>query len=1759
MRTIELVRLPAHHGREALVISIFEAPGRNYLRELVSFGPNAYRGVAKRDSWQLQNFAVKKGGETPLLTFLDFAIGAAECCEILHHGNRLVHGEIRGDAFFFDKMTGNVKMINFGSGTRSFENGLTSAGWYSLVREHGIEHKLQFVAPEQTGRLPAEPDSRTDIYSLGIVFGHMLTGVPPFEGDTPLEIMQNVLSRRIPPVSTIRMDIPDAISHVITKMTMKNLEDRYSSASGLKYDLQQIQKLLSEGDMQGLKHFQIGTKDVSAFFNLPTALIGRDDERRQIVSIIEKVSRRQQFPALKNKLYSLSSNSSMSENRLESSNIDDVASDSTSSRGSDRFNGGPLGALIEATRIPNRSQESVNEGSESSTNEDLVMKPLHQSKTHTDIQNVGGSSLSSFPSTAGSINSGDGASKLLRTASRIRRKGRCELIAVYGAAGLGKSALVQSVQFAARSQGYFASAKFDQARKSPFEPVLRLMSSIIRQIFSESDVSTEFHNHVRNYIRPVWNVLHGYLDLPEWLLNSTSSNPSSHTANSPSLLRPNTHTPNGTAVRRSSSPAINLHCGSAGNTAADWLRSGGSAKSSRFRNIFLSVLRVLASQKFIAFWLDDLQFADQESLDLLQDIVASKTPILFILSYRQEEVLPRILRALARNAARIELKPFNEDQTADYVCATLHRDREYVLPLVAVVQEKTAGNPFMIREMLDTSYRKSCILYSWRTSSWEFDLDKIFTEFESSKYGSQISNSFIEKRLQELNPVARSLLAWASLIGSSFSFSLVKRLMLGENAYPQAICVPLIGTNDSVIGLQTALSAYILIPTEDEDRFRFSHDRYQQAAHSLAESYNKKHCHFAIAKTMVEHDYKDNTTTSSKSLYIKSSHICAALDLLRERETNRSAYRDFLFRAAEGAEESGVRSTALYYLTQCMELLQDTPWDDSHHDTYYQETLTLYTRTAENLWYLGHFDKSAELIREIFGRARSPIDSAPAWIIKSRIYAIQGDSRQAFKALKQCLSGLGLEIPDTSFDECDHEFFELCQLLQTMNYATLLECPCKDSTLDVIGPVLVELVSAAFWTDSLLFYQTTMIMIRIHIERGAFPQCGLGYLHLASIAIGRFQMTEFGCEIGDLSKRLFHAHATDSYTLGRGQTLHPLFLGHLTTLMRDQLPQLHRAWEATLLAGDKILSLLNLGVSAAFRLWSSFDLAEVEAFCTEAPMEFSDWQEDLRGGPFLISVRQYVRALQGKTDYRNPDLMFDDEGHNNAGYLAFINRKASNPERATTVYLSYRLVALFRFGHLEEAMQLGEQLISMSRLVFCMRYHYSNLLYLSLCYCNAIRNNPERPDKDKLLDLVKQYSDRIRTAARVNDVNYKAWLVLLDAEFADVNGQYGSAVELYEEALDHCEAYEFILDEGLILELYGECLVRRGAKRPARRIFSESLSCYRRIGAYAKASQIAEKYEVLLRGNSFSTVDVACQTTIIDTANTEYKLEKNEETVTRDLGAQTTADRTQAWVTPGIKRAESVATGGAFQPPDESKNLQNEISALGLDMIDLGGILESSQVLSSELQVNKLLAKMAEIILESSGAELSAIVVRSSDDWHVAAVGTPDGVKSFPDGERLDNVKNPVHRQVTSYVLRFKETVFLRNVLEDERFSSVSESYLHDNPDGKAIMALPILHGETKLLGAIFVEAPVNGFTDRNLTVLKLLCNQMSISLANALFLKQIEKVSAENLAMIDLQKRALAKAREAEVKAKEAEAVAIRNMKLKDEAAKAKSLFLGT
>ncbi|KAI9782051.1 MAG: hypothetical protein M1835_004112 [Candelina submexicana] len=486
VRSVEFRRLPSQQGDDGvpIAVSIVESPGRNWLRGLVSFGPAFYGGPKPPQVPGAHSRGYMMEDPISLPEFLDFAIGASECLELLHHGAQIVHGEIRGDAFHFNRETGLVKLINFGSGLRSFENGLTSVGWSTLTKEIGVKNKLQFIAPEQTGRMAAEPDSRTDIYSLGVLFWIMLTRQPAFEGPTPMDILQGVLGKRIPSASSIRLDIPDILSSILQKMTQKHIDERYHSVSGLKHDFTELQKILGNGDGEALKAFKIGSRDVSSFFVLPSTMIGRQKEYGSIVKVIDKVSRLHQSTgvAAKRGIYSMSSNSSMSEAQYET--MHDGSSDGGSlheaetSRQNSSIGPAFLGDTPETYKDSEDTQVSV--ASDSTKHRSpLESKSSLASKNSLDT-GASGDSLVGDRSVTGSGGHHDGAGSLVKRANsqKFHRNGRCEVICISGAAGLGKSTLVQSVQVEARRHGYFASSKFDQAKKCPFEPVLKVMSSV---------------------------------------------------------------------------------------------------------------------------------------------------------------------------------------------------------------------------------------------------------------------------------------------------------------------------------------------------------------------------------------------------------------------------------------------------------------------------------------------------------------------------------------------------------------------------------------------------------------------------------------------------------------------------------------------------------------------------------------------------------------------------------------------------------------------------------------------------------------------------------------------------------------------------------------------------------------------------------------------------------------------------------------------------------------------------------------------------------------------------------------------------------------------------------------------------------------------------------------------------------------------------------------------------------------------------------
>ncbi|RKF71790.1 Peroxide stress-activated histidine kinase mak3 [Golovinomyces cichoracearum] len=1811
IRPIEFLQLPGLPGDVGpLVVSIFEHPGPNRLTKVLDHGPAFYRGrqvgeknEAFRDESPLESMQLQ--------VFMDFAIGATECLEILHYSQRITHGEIRGDAFHMNSHTGKVKILNLGSGLRTFEHGLTSNGWSMLNKEVGAKTKLCFMAPEQTGRMPTEPDSRTDIYSLGILFWTILIQQPAFHGETPMDIIQGVLGRRLPMVSNIRLDIPDSIGRIIQKMTSKIIGDRYHSVTGLKHDLIEVRRLLGIGDSVALKSWTIATRDVSSFFTLPTLMIGRTQEHEAIVKVIDTVSKLY-LPGHVYDSYNLSAGISLNEGGCEYSETSTCMQDHLSSDGD-------AASSIDSRSSPFTSSFTAGEaryGKSSSAQ----LRQAPSSFPHSSFENIdsSGRSIPNFKiwekssalsmdcsrNAADSLNSdqqskisSDGVGSLCNhlNSQRRRHKGRCEFISIAGTAGLGKTCLVQSVQIEARRRGYFASSKFDQAKRTAFGPVLKLFSSLFKQVFSESDTDTSFHQMLKKHVQPAWPILHKLLDLPIFLLGPVDHSAFNQTSHPGPINQQNYNKSLRVDLRkRDSSP--NSSKGSlysmafAAQNPQEFLRSGSSKKSLRILNTCLDLLRLFIQHKFICFCLDDIQFADDESLEFILQILASRMRMVIIITYRPDESLSEKAKAILESSltkeyasngglgiTKINLTPIGEENIRKYVAATLRCSDSDVASLAALINTKTEGNPFNMREMLNSCYRKKCIYYDYKQNRWCFDIDKIFKEYNSSFFQDKLNGEFAMSRLNELPPVSKEILTWASFVGNSFSFDLVRRLLSGEFDFDdKCYSSKNIGSSsiysqqDAVEGLQSAIQAGIIVATQDDERFCFAHDRYMQAATSL-ELHSAPKRHFIIAQTFLKYYYSEDSDHETIAI-----HIGKSIDIVKTRVIHKHIYRKVLFDCAHSAAENGAFNTAMRFYNFCFDLLQENHWEDGGLDVNYAETLRLHTRAAECYIYNGNHSEARKILGTVISQARTEVEKAPAWVLKSRIYAQEGDSVSAFRALKSCLVGLGIDVDDEpSFDKCDADFEKLIVRIQSMDTESLTNrSVSNDSDLFAVGAVLVETISAANWTDQLRFYQMALVMVNTHLTCGSFPQVGMAYINLSMIAITRFNMIKFACQMADISYTLV-CKWQDPYTIGRRGISYSLFVGHIQSDLQDSLDQLDEALHYSIQAGDRISTILNFGLAGHMKFFLSVNLAELEAFMCDGCEEVPNWSDDTRGGTIAIVVRQVCRALQGKTSTMQSLDILSDEDHDSQKYKLWLIENLENSDRQILYYEGMELAPLFLYGHYDRAVEVGASCVKIIDCLWSARHTRFIMLIYGLSLASLIwekisdplrkvvggidsrRSLAERLKNDvnlsnELRDAIKQIKSmrkKIDYWQAVIDVNYFSWSKLLAAQIAEMEGEHKLAMKEYEECIDHASAHDFTFEEALGNYLLAGFFLRSSSRRAAKGAMREAIYLFRALGAFGVAKYIEGEHSLLLQGPTKNerTLDVAVQTNSATVVSEHVQFESLKN------NSDHTISHVPAPAQETSKGLKTLWQGGSARDFAES-------GLLALDMLDLASILESSQVISSVLQVDELLKTMCKIILQNCGALATIAVIVVDEDpheWSIAASGDLEkGVEAHIPGIPLTETAI-VAEGVVLYCARFRETVFVPDLIRDERFSNVTEAWAARNPHGRSVIAIPIYHGTKPLMGVLYVEGEPNAFTNRNLVLLQLLVNQIGISYSNALIWKEVEKVSASNKAMVGLQKAALVKALEAEEKANIAKAEALHSLKVAEEAMKAKSIFL--
>ncbi|CAK7568192.1 MAG: Chk1 protein kinase [Sporothrix epigloea] len=1835
-KPVDLLRLAPHPGdRGPLLVAIYQSPGRNSMSEYIDLGPAFYYARRVSDDWEAYiKPDINLDPPISLELFLEFAIGATQCLEMIHHSQNIVHGEIRGDAFHFNPETRKVMLVSFGSGLRSFEHGLMSTGWAALSKELGAKNKLLYISPEQTGRMPAEPDSRTDIYSLGVLFWTLLTQQPVFEGDLPLDIVQGVLGRRILNPSTIRLDVPDAVGRIVQKCTAKNVNDRYHSASGLHHDLVAVRDFLANGDLAALENWQVASRDFSSFFMLPTDIIGREETREQLLEVIERVAN----------THALSHNGSVSrfsDSSTFSADLQNTADASSEGGGSSldgthARSGSFTHTLASDPRIVRNSFHPSFQSTESSafsaetvssghSNPNLLRQYQRPLDAHQIVSFDIKSSFDSITAERESTSRHTGNSLSAETAATVSRQlgsakfhrlGHCEIVTIEGAGGLGKSCLIQSVLNDARRRGYGATAKFDKAGKTAFGPLLGLLSSLFRQVWGEQNTDTPFHQSLKQYVWPNWPILHQLLGLPEFLFNTPggSQQPARHPASPHTSTKFYGKLPRAADLRRrGSSPGSSVSSNfahmkngsshgsirSSTSSSQDFLRAGVSTKSIRLINTVLDVLRMFTMHKFICFCIDDLHYADDESLDLISQIINARLQMVIIVTYRPEEMSPERVMSILNppdledykkkngpTITRIQLRPLTEEDIIRYVAITLSRPEADVNALALVLQAKTAGNPFFMREMLSACYRKRCITYDYQHSVWRYDLNRVFEQFKGDSDYDLLNTDFVTNRLMELPPASRAILGWAALIGSSFSFGLICNLLSGEFNFYDETCPeprdqhthPAFTQEDAVIGLQMAVQACILVSSETDDGFRFAHDRYVVASGDLAIC-NPQKMHYVIARTLMEH-YRDDLHLQD----VTASHICESVEIIKQRVHQRSPYRKLLFDCGQLAAENGARPTAAKYYGNAISLLQSSPWDDDGDDTSYEETLQLYVRAAECYLYVGQQSLAIGALEPIYKYAKLAIDKAPAWILQSRIHAQNGMASTALLCLKDSLKDLGVSVIDSpTFEQCESEYRKLVERLQGMDRIDLQNrAISEDANMASIGAVLAEATSVSWWSDGIYFYHLSIVMIKLYLDSGAYPQCGIGFLHMAMVMIGRFNRVQFGAHLGSIALELIDRFR-DPFTMARGYMVYANFVGHIQYPLSSSITQLEVAIEYGASAGDRMAAILGYGLSAAMRFFSSEAYTDLEAFCNYCCEEIPDWQDDTRGGMLLTVICQVSRALQGKTTTSSALEILNDEQHNSAKYKEWLKSRAKDSKRSVLIYETIEVVPLYLYGHYDRVIELSERCIAAGYMLVSSRNTRLVMLFYGLALAglelrqetlpqvNGVESRTQRAGRlEATVTKIKELSKSIRDWTQVSGINYFSWHTLLDAQVSELERDCGRAICQYEEALDHASEHNFVFEEALGNYLMAGTFIRKRARRSARSALRDAVGLYRQIAAVGVADRIEEEHSLLLREptRNLRTLDAGVQTDFaVDTSPVHFRANQNEGE--RPIGEAMAVNSETSMAE--LKGERIGVWRGTMQA-------EKELGAAGLpalDMIDLHAILQSSQVISSELRVDELLKTMCDVILQTCGgsATQAAIVVQDEDglDWCVAASGEPEkGAASHRPGVPLKGT-SMVAENVVLYSMRFRESVFVPDLISDERFENVSDCWIEKNPRSKSVISIPICHASNPLLGVLYLEGLPGTFTDRNVTVLQLLVNQIGISYSNALSIKAIEKVSAENRSMVTMQKTALRKAIEAENKAKAAEkeakrnvilaeaaeAEAKRNVKLAEEATKAKSIFL--
>jgi predicted ATPase/signal transduction histidine kinase/tRNA A-37 threonylcarbamoyl transferase component Bud32 len=1201
--------------------------------------------------------------------------------------------------------------------------------------------------------------------------------------------------------------------------------------------------------------------------------------------------------------------------------------------------------------------------------------------------------------------------------------GSTEMMLVSGYSGIGKTCVVQEVHKSiVRQRGYFIAGKFDQFKKNiPYSALIQAFQELLRQLLTENSEDIE-----------IWK---------EQLVEVLG--------------------PNGRVII-DVIPEVELIMGAQPEVP----QLGPTESQNRFNRVYKQFIGVFTKPEHpLVLFLDDLQWADSASLNLLQLLITDTESeyLLLIGAYRNNEVSqthPTIqtieeIKKAGAVVNNIVLPALDISNVRQLVADTLQGDNNSI-NLADLLFNKTQGNPFFLTQLFKTIHSEKLLSFDFIKSLWEWKISQI----QSLGIADCNVVQLVARNIEKLPAATQNILQLAACIGNRFNLdvcAIVNEKSPIETAddlwlaLQAGLILPLSNDYKIPLAFQSEEPEKLLF---DQSRvgYKFLHDRVQQAAYSMIPENQKKVTHLKIGKLLLS-QYAENALEENIFDIVNQLNIGGKF-LVQQSEKNELAHFNLI--AGRKAKAATAYEAAVRYLNVGLELLPESSWQN-----YYNLTRDLYLETLEVEYLNTNFERAQELSEVLLMQAKSPLEKIKVYELRIPFYLQQNDPQEAIETALQVLRMLAVPFPrhPTKFSIMmgltRNKIGIGNKRIENLAFLPLMTDPYKLAAMRI----LIAIIPAAFMTNPMLFPLIIFTMVNLSIQYGNSPLSAYGYVSYGMLLCGVLSDIDSGYQFGKLAIKLGEQFATKEIK-AKIDFMFNCFIKQWKEQIKETTQPLLKAFKTGLETGDIEYSCYSVANYSHHCYWSGEHLE-------------STVQNYIKYTDLMLKYKQHLVADQTKLGREFVLNLLDQSGNKfkfvgdnfDENEIIITWERTKNYTFIAYFYL-FKSVLFYLFNENIKAVEVAglteKYKGSLGALIHSSEHNFYYSLILLAHYPATTKT-----EQKQYLKKVASHQKQMKTWAHHAPMNFQHKYDLVEAEKARVLAQNETAVIYYERAINGAKEQGFIQEEALANERAAEFYLALGREKVAKTYMTEAYYCYIRWGAVAKVRDLEETYFHLISRT------------------------QQPETMNLDPTSTTTSNRTTT------------------STSDHSTSL------------DLGTIMKAAQVLSGEIILGELLGKLMTILIENAGATRGSLLTKptfssnqSEEPWVISATGIVESndltvltnSQQSQDKIIVVSLENAVPTSIINYVTRTKQTVVLNDASHEEIFKK--DPYIQRNQP-KSILCTPLLN-QGQLTGIIYLENNLTtvAFTTDRLTVLQMLSGQAAIAITNAKLYAEVNQLN---------------------------------------------------